>query len=353
MSDYGFSARNDNGQVLVHQDMQVLHFYERLPTPYISPLHPDSNGLYETYWFFSTAPTVPVPFFTIPGRNQVVGVTRILGVPGSWQIEVVHSTLSSPGMDPPYLNRGQVEMYIFCGLADRASTETHGMVVYKADGVTRAFDSRFLPLVVVGGYNVAPPSTPFTNTINPGGGITPYDDERLSSDSYPGVNFNNPSNIRSFASKERNSYQAPWLQTAAKPIYAYSALGQAEREATFNDHDEWPHGSITTTCTHWAFYRSAISVTDGALQCGWATARRGYMGAVRRIEVAGWGGVISSAFAGALINSLLKASLDSTTKLLRTPDGSDWSGYGFWPYANNSINTRPSPVIVSDGALYD
>lgn len=152
---WGFLATNATGQVLVSSETRNLHFvgkatYDRTINQF------DGYGGLRHWAFRITCNVTPVPFFTMPTEDYyAVAAVRTTG-PEVWEIEVIRS---GTGNSVP-------EVYVFAdprGIA-RSPDTNYGMLVLRDDG-TPSFDSRFKPLVITGGTNVAPPANPLTNPV--------------------------------------------------------------------------------------------------------------------------------------------------------------------------------------------
>lgn len=152
---WGFLATNANGQVLVSSETRNLHFVGKAAYDRTINQFDGYGGL--RHWAFRIACNVtPVPFFTMPTEDYyAVAAVRSVG-PGAWEIEVIRSGI---GNSVP-------EVYVFAdprGIARSPDTD-YGMLVLRDDG-TPSFDSRFKPLVITGGTNVAPPANPLDNPV--------------------------------------------------------------------------------------------------------------------------------------------------------------------------------------------
>jgi hypothetical protein len=355
---FGFEATNNNGKVLVSEQVRTLHFFAKAELLYTT----DNSfcGGSRIYIYGSGAPSVPIPFFTMPTDGNSYGITRIFGSEAGWYIEVIHGVVSglSSALGPA------PELYMFCDLTNRAkpliqtgtvlepghydtywwgetywvpdrynpvyANDNMGLVVYGPNGPTDVahFDSRFSPLVVIGGANVIPPPAPFVNALPSG------------NDAGKGYQCNFIGGMQDYMRPVTTSTGLA-VPASSKPIYSYSAMAQCERETIvtweqsgggeyyFNgifDNGFRQRWTIYHSSKYWAFYRGAITKVGAAVYTTWAVAAYSC-------------GYKSN---GSGFNSWSQSS-----------DGdASWSA-GSWPYSNKTLNMRASPVIVSNGTLYD
>jgi len=253
---YGFLALNDNNQVLVSSDTRNLHFIQKLTGPVETLYSTDDYGGIRQWRYRATCAAIPLPFFTMPTADSY-GVARIVETsPGSgvWDIEILRSGTS--GTYP--------ELYIFAEPKATSSADTYGMVVYADDGVTPSFDSRLKPLVVNGGIFVSQ-----TAAVRYSG--VPYG---LSSD-YCSTGSASSGGI--FTPEGVNTYSFPNISDAAKPIYSYNSLAQAQRQHPFGRSNQECIGigayggcigygtEETWNSYYWCFYRGGIKKTTAQL----------------------------------------------------------------------------------------
>lgn len=304
---YGFLALNNNNQVLVSEQTRNLHFIGKA-TYYSNQGHNYYGGLWK--FKFRINSTVPVvPFFTMP-TFDFYAVSSIKAISSTvYEIEVIRSGNDSPPTVP--------EVYVFAD--PRASTVigSHGLVVYLADG-TPAFDSRLPPLAITAGLTVAQPSNPKVDPI-------PYLDPKTCGST----------NTSALTTDRANQYS---LGTqAAKEIFSYVSLAQAQRQVQYATSEEECDGfDIYGNCAgakrvyswdsvYWAFYRGGIRrVAGSAIDAGWICVSYG----------CNW-----------------RYSQDSSFIGIGT--GGESGEGGVWPYSNETINLAPAPVLVANGARYD
>lgn len=304
---WGFEATNRNGQVLVSSDTRNLHFLGKATLDRIIRQN-DGYGGFRHYAFRIDCMVTPVPFFTAPTADRY-GIVAIRNVSATvWEIEVLRSGVSAT----------IPEVYVFCdprGMINPPTTD-YGMQVMRDDN-TPSFDSRFNPLIVTGGIQVAPPSNPLTVT-------PPTLTARFCGG--PAADYLGPNN--------ENTY--PVTTGATKPIFFYPSIAQAQRQFHFYEEEQQCDGINYGVCIgfsrayefssdYWAFYRGGIRSVGGYIFAGWVTAEFG-------------------------CNWWRK---ESKTLIEIIGLGDKSSVGGVWPYSNETLNLAPTAVIISDGSFYD
>jgi len=300
---YGFLATNNNDEVLISSDTRNLHFLGKYSSPSVTNSSSSFGGFRElTYTITSTV--TPVPFFDMPTADYygIIGIKNTTG--NTWEIKLIRSGVGSV----------YPSLYVFVDARGVVATDDYGLIVYMDEG-TPAFDSRRNPLVVTGGTAVAHPSNPLTTSISGladsqcGSGIT---HSELTPDN------------------ESVAYSAGTLPT--NPIYHYSSLAQAEREASFSGYDEdclglnvyggcIGYGTVDSwVSTYWGFYRGGIRRDGTSIRAGW---------------IAVLGGCYWSSW--------------SDSDLIGIDVGGGSSAGGTFPYSNETINLASTAVIVADG----
>ena len=303
---YGFLATNNNDEVLISSDTRNLHFLGKYSSPSLTNSSTAYGGFRElTYTITSTV--VPVPFFNMPTADYygIIGIKNTTG--NTWEIKLIRSGVGSV----------YPSLYVFVDARGVVATDTYGLIVYMDDG-TPAFDSRRNPLVVTGGTAVAHPSNPLTT------GIATLADSNCNSGT---------SHSEFTPDNESAAYSVGTLSST--PIYHYSSLAQAEREASFSGYDEdcdginylgfciGFHRTDEWTSTYWAFYRGGIRKDGNNIRAGWIAVLGGCH----------WASWSDSGFIG-----------------IDTGGGS--SGGGSFPYSNETVNLASTAVIVGDGTRY-
>jgi hypothetical protein len=305
---FGFLATNSSNQVLVSSDTRTLHMIAKLTAPYAVDYTSDYYGGIRILRYRVTCSVYPVPFFTMPTAD-FYGVTRVtdLGT-GQWDIELIRS-----GTGDTY-----PEVYVFADPRAAVSDDTFGLKVYRDDG-TPAFDSRLRPLAVTGGLPVAQPSNPKPSF--------PYG---LSA-RFCGSDLNASGGF--FAPDQYNSYSVSAQPN--KPMFFYSSLAQAERDAHYHDSESDCLGSdkfgvcITRTVYnwnswYWAFYRGGVKWTGSGIQAGWVVVKFG-----------------------------CNYTYDEDDSIIGIGTGGSSGSGGAWPYSNETINLGASTVLIADASRYD
>lgn len=302
---YGFLALNNNNQVLVSSDTRNLHLVAKLSAPSVTDSSSAYGGFVELTYTVTCLVT-PVPFFTMP-TGDYYGIAGIKNTTGNtWEIRIIRS--GTGGSYP--------EVYVFADPRAVQSTEVYGMQVFRDDG-TAAFDSRRSPLAVAGG-------TAVVHTSNPRSSIPGLSARGCSSGSDHG-GFTPDS--------ESGAYGISTMPN--KPMFHYSSLAQAERQASYYDKDESCTGFDYGACIgysttdeywshYWAFYRGGIRRASSNVYAGWITVRGGCW----------WSSYSDSDFVG-------------------IGTGSDSSNGGQSPYSNETINLNAAAVIIGDASRYD
>lgn len=303
---YGFLALNNNNEVLVSSDTRNLHLVAKLSSPTVT----NSSSAYGSFvelTYTVTCAVTPVPFFTMP-TGDYYGIAGVKNTTGNvWEIRIIRS---GSGSNYP-------EVYVFADPRAVVSSETYGMQVFRDDG-TPAFDSRRSPLAVTGG-------TAVVHTSNP-------------RDSIPGLSARGCSSGDSHGGFTPNSESSAYSVSPMpnKPMFHYSSLAQAERQASYYDKDEECTGiSYAGSCIgygttdeywshYWAFYRGGIRRSSTNLYAGWIVVGGGCW----------WTSYSDSDFIGIDV-------------------GGGGGNGGQSPYSNETINLNSAAVIVGDASRYD
>lgn len=302
----GFLAQNGAGQVLVSDQTKNLHFLGKA-TQYSVTSDAFAGGRF-TWVFHIVSARPPVPFFT--AHHDICAITSIKQLGVSWEITVIRAGLDST---PP-------EVYIFTDPVGWAHSATHGMLVLNADGEV-TFDSRFKPLSIIWSSVAISPVKAFDNGI----GIV---DSSLST----AMGQQTYSAGMSEQFRPKNTTTTGSAPVVSKPLLSFSALMQSEVEATFAD--EITSGgtcSSDRTTTYyrtliWGFYRSGISYSSGNVQSGWFTVSHG---------------------------GYTTSDRNTFDQISQSSNSTGRAASGVPPLSNETINTRHSIVMMTDGALYD
>jgi hypothetical protein len=303
---FGLLALNDNNEVLISSDTRNLHLVAKCGPPTLTNSSSAYGGFIELTYTVESLVT-PVPFFTMPSPSNYHGIAGVKNTTGStWEIRLIKS-----GGNDSY-----PEVYVFADPRAVIPAAAFGMQVFRDDG-TPSFDSRLSPLAVTGGTAVVHTSNPrssipglsarYCGSGNTNGGFTP-DSE------------NGPYSLASMP---------------AKPMFHYSSLAQAEREAAYYDKDESCTGFDYGFCVgysttdefwshYWAFYRGGIRRSGNSFYAGWIVVNGGCW----------WSTYSDSDFIG-------------------IGTGSDSGNGGDSPYSNETINLSSAAVIVGDASRYD
>lgn len=302
----GFVVYNNNNEVLISSDTRNLHLVAKLNSPSVT----DSSSAYGAFvelTYSVSCVVTPVPFFTMP-TGDYYGVASVRNVGGNnWQIKIIRSGSSS----------NYPEVYVFADPRAVTSNDTFGMQVFRDDG-SASFDSRRSPLAVTGGMAV-------THTQNPRSSI-PYLSPRYCSSGADHGGLTPDS--------ESGAYSSPTMPS--KPMFHYSSLAQAERQASYYAREEkctgfnaygicLGYGTSNEFYSHyWALYRGGIRRSSTNVYAGWIVIRGGCW----------WSTYGGSSFIG--INT-----------------GGGGSSGGTSPYSNETINLSASSVIIGDASRYD
>lgn len=302
----GFVAYNNNNEVLISSDTRNLHLVAKATVLNVTNSSSAYGGFVELTYSVNCAVT-PVPFFTMP-TSDYYGIAGIKNTGGTaWEIRIIRSGTSST----------YPECYVFADPRAVTATDTYGMQVYRDDG-TASFDSRRRPLAVTGG-------TAVVHTSNPRSSI-------------PGLSARYCSSGDNHGGFTPNSENGPYGVSAmpSKPMFHYSSLAQAERQASYYDKDEECTGiSYAGSCigygttdefwsNYWAFYRGGIRRNGASLYAGWIVVGGGCW----------WTSYSDSDFVGIDV-------------------GGGGGNGGRSPYSNETINLSSAAVIVGDASRYD
>ena len=304
---HGFVATNNNNEILISSDTRNLHLLAKLTSPTVTDSSSAYGGFVELTYTVD-CPVTPVPFFTMPTGDyySIAGIKNTTGI--TWEIRIIRS---GTGASYP-------EVYVFCDPRGISSTETHGMIVYRDDG-SAAFDSRRRPLAITGGTAVTHPSNPrpsdpsglspkYCSSGNGNGGFTP--------------------------NNENGPYGNAYMPN--KPMFHYSSLAQAERQASYYQRDE--------NCTGFDAYGGCIGY--GTSDEWWSTYWAFYRGGIRQSGTDIYGGWI-------VVNGGCWWSNYSDSDFVGIGTGSDSGNGGSSPYSNDTVNLGSTAVIIGDASRYD
>tara|TARA_R110002167_G_C12657700_1_gene649648 strand:+ start:285 stop:1232 length:948 start_codon:yes stop_codon:yes gene_type:complete len=313
---YGFEAKNDSGNVIINDTIENLHFLGKATRGSASSGHGTISGyggsnsaldgrVVHTYTITSSG--TPVVFIkpTDYARWHAVIKQSVSGT--TWTFEVMISGTSTS--NPP-------EVYCFVNADDvAASSETHGMIVFKSDGSTKTFDSRRQPLAITGGANAIPPTDPTNSSGLPG--------------TTSGHSWNYATNDHDFRSSNRYSAVSDSSINTSNTMFSCPSIAQAVYKRQMQGYKK-SYGCCGccsqehwSTAAWWVMYRGAYRLRSGNFDAGWTGYAGGYSFS-SSAESGGW-------FGGG---------------------GGSWSS-GTMPYTAKTINLQSNAYIVADSSRYD
>ena len=278
---YGFSAINTSGQTIISDEMENLHFYGK------ATLNGNDGGDYGDFPGYSGAndtldgriiftyslvlepptggggifvPASPLVFIkpTDYTRWHALLTQSVAADGKTWTFDVIASGLSQS--NPP-------ELFCFVNAnSTSGATSDHGLIVWKADGYTRTFDSRYRPLAVTAGGSIAPATCP-------------------SDDGCPGVSTGHPWNYATldhdFRSSSQYNSQATNGATYTNLMFSAPSLAQAvykrQVEGYKYSSSSWGGGqSHWSTAIWWVMYRNTFRIRNGYFDAGWTDYAAGY-----------------------------------------------------------------------------
>lgn len=316
-SGYGFTSVNNSGQVLISSDTKNLHFVGK--ATYIAGSLTAGYGGYRLFKYSITLPeySIIVPFYTQPTTDYYAFSKMTASAGNVWNIEIIASGTSTVAP----------EVYCFSELTTsmlNTATDSWGFRVYNdTAGVT--YDSRFKPLVVLGGASTTSPTRAISDSPPWGTGWA----DPLYAEYCHGV----PYQSGLMTPDQTTNITSTLSATISKPIIQYQTIAQTQRQWTaYRERTDnyFIYSEFRTwTSVYWAFYRAGISVstsnTTATITSGWIN-----------------------------INHNCYHSSTKDGSLLGFIDvGDSSSSGGIWPFSNSTINNKTIPIIISDGALYD
>jgi hypothetical protein len=328
-------AKNEQGRVIVTDRMKSLFFVGKaLYLETVSSSEVNDGFRVWSYEINSVDP--PLPF--VAAGETLVNVSYIedLGQ-GTWHIEVMAKTKADP-----------FEVYCFAPMssANTLSNTKYGLQVFNYLGET-TFDSRYAPLVIVGGGDASPPDDPisYPNYSATLGDLSSWqcDSETTASMVY---------DFRNGLGTECGSY------SAKKPILYYPAHARTTRMNTLTDEDSDCSGisgyfggcygvnkEMASQSNYWAQYRSAVRAVAGKVYCDWLPERIGCH----------WFYEESVALFG---NDTGLATMRDDGEggeeiSVRRKDESIDQYWRKLVQVNETLNIEPTGYLVSDGSLYD
>ena len=257
---YGFSAKNNNNQVLISSEMQNYHLHSKLTTiDSVLGYHDSYGGMWNYRFIVTIGSDNPPMVFIEPQCEQIqamLGMDVIQDLGGGnkkWAIDVAVAGTTSSSAAHPHLH-----IFTKPGAITNPSGQDWGLQVFNSNNDV-AFDSRKDPLVILGGGTITPPSTIITSSQN----LNP-----------------NPNH---WVEKSLNGLSSSDI------MFCAPSLAQAEREYTTTQHSDSCTGlDVCGAClgweevwdrsdTWWAFYRNGFQVKDNKFKSGWLTFNVGHL----------------------------------------------------------------------------
>ena len=327
---YGFEAKNDSGKVIINDTIENLHFVGKATRNSSSggfgdiPGYSGSNDTLDgrvIHEYRITSAGTPVVFIKPNDYSRWHSIVRqyyqVNANRGSedstsviWIFEIMMSGTSTS--NPP-------DIYCFINAHHMdfiPNNDTHGMIVFKADGTTKTFDSRRQPLAITGGGNATPPSDP-TNTSGTPGVTT-------------GHAWNHATNDHDFRSSNRYTAYSDSNINTSNTMFSCPSIAQAVYKRQMHgykcsDFSWWKSGcqAHNSTAVWWVMYRGAYRLRAGNFDAGWTNYAAGYQFS-SSYESAGWFGGSTSNYAT-----------------------------GSMPYTAKTINLQSNAYIVADSSRYD
>ena len=334
---YGFEAKNNSGKVIINDTIENLHFVGKATRQSSSGGYgdfPSYGGANDTldgrvlHEYRITSAGTPVAFIKpndyarwhaiikqyyvpISASNAAQSTAHRSGVDDSsaiWVIQVLMSGTSTS--NPP-------DLYCFINAHHMdfiPNTDTHGMIVFKADG-TKTFDSRRQPLAITGGGSAgAPPSDPTNSSGLPG--------------TSTGHAWNYSSNDHDFRSSNRYTDITDSAANVSNAMFSCPSIAQGVYKRQQHGYKESCGYGVGcqdhhSTASFWVMYRQAFRLRNGHFDSGWNCWAAGYSFS-SSFESGGW-------FGGG---------------------GGSYSS-GTMPYTAKTINLQSNAYIIADSSRYD
>ena len=315
---YGFTAVNTSGQVIISDEMENLHFFGKATLTGNDGGDygdfPGYSGAYDTldgriiFTYTITTPATPLVFIKPNDYNRWHAMLTKSHVGNNWTFDVIVSGTSSS--NPP-------ELYCFVNANNSSgSSDTYGLIVWKSDGVTRTFDSRYNPLAISSGGTIIPPTDP-TDTAGLPGVTTGHPWNYATNDhDFRSTTRYNSQAISNGGSYTNLMFAAPSL---AQAVYKRQMEGYKCSSNPF-----WEGGcqSHWSTAMWWVMYRNTFRIRNGYFDAGWTNFVAGYAFS-SSYESGGW-------FGGG---------------------GGSYST-GTMPYTAKTINLTSNAFMIADSSRY-
>jgi hypothetical protein len=314
---YGFEAKNDDGKVIINDTIENLHFIGKATRGGADSNYgdiPGYSGSNDTldgrvvHTYTITCSGTPVAFIKPDDYARWHAVIKQSVSSTTWTFQVMISGTSTS--NPP-------ELYCFVNADDIPvpSGETHGMIVFKADGTSKTFDSRRQPLAITGGGTAVAPSDP-TNTAGIPGTTS-------------GHAWNYATNDHDFRSSSQYTAVTDSAADTSTAMFSCPSLAQAVYKRQMHGYKEscgccgFGCQDHYSTASWWVMYRSAFRLRSGNFDAGWTNYAAGFAFS-SNYESGGW-------FGGG---------------------GGSYST-GTMPYTAKTINLQSNAFIIADSSRYD
>ena len=281
---YGFTAINTSGQVIISDEMENLHFLGKATLtgndggdysdiPGYSGSNDALDGRVIFTYTINTSAT-PLVFIKPSDYNRWHAVLTQSVSGSTWTFDVIASGTSTSNAP---------ELYCFVNANSTSGTSsTHGLIVWKADGTTRTFDSRYNPLAISDGGTIIPP-------------IYPTDGSGLPTTT-SGHPWNYATNDHDFRSTTRYNSQSINGVTYTNLMFSAPSLAQAvykrQMEGYKCSNKPYPQSGCQahwSTAMWWVMYRNTFRIRNGYFDAGWTNYVAGYSFSSNH-ESGGWFG---------------------------------------------------------------
>lgn len=286
---YGFECIGTNGKTLINDEAVCMHFntigtemsrtyaYATIPgyTGSNNSLH--GTNIY-TYRFAAATGAQPIVFIKPVNYDEYHGLIY-LEFDGTWWNAQVLVSGSQSSSYPKLYTFVAAEHTLF-------GSDTHGMIVYKSDGLTKTFDSRSMPLNITGAGTIKHRSImssafygnqPATTT-----GYTHLADQHVFGHRTNDYDF---SNLNSLC--PHNTVANSGIDVSNSMFYATaSAQSIAIRRMHGKSHDPLRQ----STSQFWVMLRGTYRLRAGNIDAGWTSFAAGEHYAASYETGTSWGG---------------------------------------------------------------
>jgi hypothetical protein len=235
-------------------------------------------------------------FFVNPGSSSdSYGTLRQYFSNGAWVYELLHTGSNNPPNVYVFMNPDSIP----------ASSNAYGVLAYLADGDTTTFDSRKMPMVITDSISVSSPAIPCIGGVpNNNPEVTyPWRDVTLDFNFKP-----KPGIAHSLSNTGTNSNTLMCIPAVSEAVYSRIKKGYK----VIKGWEYLADSSARSFTNWWVMYHQTYSISSTNLYAGWSVYSSGY-------------------------------SLEDSWNNLTTPPG---------PYADQTINTEPAIVLITDLSLY-